>query len=82
VARIEALSFGAATTPAAAVSPLAAPLAANTDRAATVGLAWYLNRYLKVTGSAVFESIRDPERSPVPGNGRVPTAVVQFQAAL
>ncbi|HEV8396120.1 MAG TPA: porin [Vicinamibacterales bacterium] len=82
VARIEALSFGAATTPGAAVSPLAAPLAANADRAATVGLSWYLNRYLKVTGGAVFESIRDPERSPVPGNGRVPTAVVQFQAAL
>jgi phosphate-selective porin len=82
VARLERLSFDNAAAPDATVSPLVTLPAPNADRAATVGLAWYLNRYLKVTGSAVFESIRDPRRSPLPGNGRVPTAVVQLQAAL
>ena len=82
VARVERLSFGAPAAPDAPVSPLAVLPVANADRAATVGLAWYLNRYLKVSASAVFESITDPSRSPRPGSGRVPTAVVQFQAAL
>jgi phosphate-selective porin len=82
IARVERLSFGAAASPAGNGSPLTVPPAANADRVATVGLAWYLNRYLKITGSAVFESIRDPERSPVAHDGRVPTAVVQLQAAL
>src|SRR6185503_12169434 len=81
VARVERLSFATAATPAV-VSPLVVPLVPNADRAATVGLAWYLNRYLKITGSAVFESIADHERSPLPGSSRVPTAVVKFQAAL
>jgi phosphate-selective porin OprO and OprP len=82
IARLERLSFATSSTPAAVVSPLVVPPVPNADRVATVGLAWYLTRHLKITGSAVFESIRDPERSPVPGSGRVPTAVVQFQAAL
>jgi phosphate-selective porin OprO/OprP len=81
VARLERLSFGVAAAPAD-VSPLAAMPAANADRAATIGLSWYLNRYLKISGSAVFETVRDPERSPVPRDGRAPTAVVQLQAAL
>jgi phosphate-selective porin OprO/OprP len=82
VARIERLSFGAPSAPEAPASPLAVLPVPNADRAATVGLAWYLNRYLKVSASAVFESIADPSRSPRPGSGRVPTAVLQFQAAL
>jgi phosphate-selective porin OprO and OprP len=83
VARVERLSFDSASAPAVATGPLVVPLSPNADRAATVGLTWYLTRHLKITGSAVFESISDPERSPVPnGDGRVPTAVVQFQAAL
>ena len=82
VARVERLAFSTPSTPAEPVSPLAVLPVANADRAATVGLAWYLNRYLKISASAVFESISDPARSPRPGAGHVPTAVVQFQAAL
>ena len=82
VARVEGLSFAPGAMSMAASSPLTITPAANADRATTLGLAWFLNRYLKITGSAVFESIRDPERSPVAHDGRVPTAVVQFQAAL
>ena len=80
-ARVERLAFDAGAdtaAPAAARSPRRR--AANADRVVTVGLAWYLNRYLKITGNAVFESVIDPERSPAPQDGgRFPTAVVQFQ---
>ena len=80
VARVEKLSFAPGLM--AAPDPLAVTPAANADRVTTLGLSWYLNRYLKINGSAVFESIRDPERSPVAHDGRVPTAVIQLQAAL
>jgi len=82
VARLERLSFASATAPAVPSSPLVVIPAPNADRVTTVGLAWYLNRYLKINASAVFESISDPERSPVAHDGRIPTAVVQFQAVL
>jgi phosphate-selective porin OprO/OprP len=82
VARLERLSFASAATPAVPNSPLVMIPAPNADRVTTVGLAWYLNRYLKINASAVFESISDPERSPVAHDGRIPTAVVQFQAVL
>jgi phosphate-selective porin len=82
VARLERLSFASATTPSVPNSPLVMIPAPNADRVTTVGLAWYLNRYLKINASAVFESISDPERSPVAHDGRIPTAVVQFQAAM
>jgi phosphate-selective porin OprO and OprP len=82
IARVERLAFAPDNSAPAVTGPLVVPLVPNADRVTTVGLAWYLNRYLKITGSAVFESILDPERSPVAGSGRVPTAVVQFQAAL
>jgi phosphate-selective porin OprO/OprP len=82
VARFERLSFANAAAPSAVLTPLVTLPVANADRVTTVGLAWYLNRYFKVSGSAVIESIQDPSRSPVPGNGRVPTAVIQLQAAI
>jgi monoamine oxidase/phosphate-selective porin len=82
VARVERLSFAADATAPPVDSALVTTPAANADRAATVGLTWYLTRHLKITGAAVFESIADADRSPRPGHGRVPTAVVQFQAAL
>jgi len=80
VARVEKLSFTPGSMPVP--DPLAVTPDANADRVTTLGLSWYLNRYLKINGSAVFESIRDPERSPVAHDGRVPTAVIQLQAAI
>jgi phosphate-selective porin len=82
-ARVERLSFGGPAGADAISDPLAPIPAANADRATTLGLAWYLNRFVKINGNAVFESVSDPQRSPAPdGEGRFPTAVVQFQIAL
>jgi phosphate-selective porin OprO/OprP len=82
-ARLERLAFGSPPTDAIPSDPLAVIPAGNADRAATVGLAWYLNRFVKINGNAVFESVSDPQRSPAPhGDGRFPTAVVQFQLGL
>jgi phosphate-selective porin OprO/OprP len=82
-ARLERLAFGVPADAPALTDPLAVIPAGNTDRATTVGLAWYVNRFVKINGNAVFESVRDPQRSPAPEkDGRFPTAVVQFQIAL
>jgi len=82
-ARLERLAFEVEADPAGLVpSPLITTPAANADRVFTLGLSWYLNRYLKITGNAVFESVTDPERSPAPQGGSFPTAVVQFQFVL
>ena len=83
-ARVERLAFGTERRASrVTASPLTPLPAANADRVVTVGLSWYLTRHLKLTGNAVFESVRDPARSPEPeGDGRVPTAVVQFQFVL
>ena len=82
-ARLERLAFGVEADPAGLVSsPLVTTPAANADRVFTLGVSWYLNRYLKITGNAVFESVTDPERSPAPQGGGFPTAVVQFQFVL
>ena len=82
-ARVERLAFGAPADASAPADPLAIIPGANADRVTTVGLAWYMNRFLKINANAVFESVHDPERSPAPeDNGRFPTAIVQFQFAL
>jgi phosphate-selective porin OprO/OprP len=82
-ARIERLSFGSAAGADAIPDPLMPLLEPNADRATTLGVAWYLNRNVKINGNAVFESVNDLQRSPTPsGDGRFPTAVVQFQFAL
>jgi hypothetical protein len=42
-----------------------------------------LNRYFKVQGNLVHETIADPVRSPAPSaEGRLPRAVVQFQFVM
>ena len=82
-ARLERLTFGTEVDSAVPTPPvLGATPAANTDRVFTLGLSWYLSRHLKITGNTMFESLLDPERSPVPHDGQFRTAVVQFQFAL
>jgi len=76
-ARVERLAFGTALY-AGAVSP--GKLLANSDRATTIGINWYLNHYVKVAGDVIHESIDDSERSPVPTtNGRFTSTVVLLQ---
>jgi phosphate-selective porin OprO/OprP len=76
--RVERLAFDAAGGTMGGIEP-----AFNADRVLTAGLAWYLNRHLKVQSNLVLESILDPQHSPAPrGNGRMPRGVVQFQFVL
>jgi phosphate-selective porin len=84
VGRYEALRFEDASYPGTGFGfPASASLSANSDRAATAGLNWYLNRYVKAQGDVIFETIADPARSPAPStHGRFTSAVVRVQFRL
>jgi len=76
-ARVERLHFGSATYQDA---PAFAKLVGNADRAATFGVNWYVNHYVKIQGDVILESIDDPERSPAPStNGRFTSTVLLVQ---
>jgi phosphate-selective porin OprO/OprP len=58
--RLEGVSFRSVATGAgASTSPRAAIVPAVTNRAATVGVNWYVNRYIKLQANLVRESILD-----------------------
>jgi phosphate-selective porin OprO/OprP len=76
-ARVESLRFRTALYPGALAPD---KLLANADRAATVGVNWYLNHYIKLQSDIVLESIDDAERSPAPtSGGRFTSAVCLLQ---
>src|SRR5256885_7705153 len=83
-ARIEQMQFGGLTHPT--ISPASRGsdgLLGNSDVVTTLGMNWYLNRFIKVQPNLVIESIRDPERSPAPGaGGRFLSGVVRFHFSL
>jgi phosphate-selective porin len=83
-ARVERLVFSSTTHPGAPFNPqLAVQLVGNAERATTLSGSWYPNRWIKVQGNAVFESVNDPDRSPAPGvGGRFPSSMLLLQFVL
>ena len=79
-ARYEQLRFASAGSPAEppSRSPRAANVAPNGDRAWTLGVNWYLNRWAKVRVNLINETLDDPELGPAPGSSSLRTMVVQF----
>jgi phosphate-selective porin len=84
VGRYETLRFAGCLLPGTGFGfPASSSLSANADRAATAGLNWYLNRYVKVQGDVILETIDDPARSPAPStHGRFTSAVLRLQFRL
>ena len=58
-------------------------LRGNGDRVTTLGLNWYLNRFVRVQPNLIIESIHDPQNSPAPSRqGRFISGIVRFQFTL
>ncbi len=73
-ARLEQLSFD---------DVVGTALRGNGDRVTTLGVNWYVNRFMKVQPNLIIESIHDPQRSPAPSHqGRFVSAIVRFQFTL
>jgi phosphate-selective porin OprO and OprP len=67
--RIEQLTFDS-TAPSDGVEPSTSPRAdvilGNSDRVLTLGVNWYLNRWIKVQFNVIRETIADPAQGPLP----------------
>jgi phosphate-selective porin len=82
-ARLERLAFDASSHPGTRNdAPRPGNLAANAERAITLGAAWHLHRYVAIQGNLVFEKVDDPGRSPEPREGRFTSAVLLLQFVL
>lgn len=80
-ARVEALTFDPTTYPTTEFGfPNTSKLLGNADHVTTLGINWYLNRYVKCQGNIIRESIDDPERSPaLTTGGRFTSTVFRLQ---
>jgi len=83
-ARYEKLQFsstgGSSDTPS--TSKRAATIDGNGERAATIGVNWYPNRWVTVRADFVREQLDDPARGPAPDQSSFWTFVWQFQVAF
>ena len=83
-ARVERFAFDAVSYPGTPFGfPSGASLGANADRVTTLGVTWYVNRFVKAQANLVMEAVDDPQRSPAAGSdGRFTSGVFLFQLAL
>ena len=63
-------------------NPRAVNLYPNADLTWTMGLNWYLNRYMKIQGNAIRERFSDIERTPLSGETVLWSFVARLQLAM
>jgi len=83
-ARFEQLRFASASTNGEppSRSPRAANVLPNGDTATTVGINWYINKWVKIEINGIREKLDDPSRGPVPGQSSFWTVISQLQFVL
>ena len=65
-ARSERLAFGsAADSEPPSSGPRAEVVAGNSDRVETIGINWYLNRWVKVQFNVIHDTLSDPSQGPL-----------------
>ncbi|MGE3509593.1 MAG: OprO/OprP family phosphate-selective porin [Vicinamibacterales bacterium] len=82
-ARLESMAFGSlgqGELPSA--SPRAEVIRGNRDLATTLGLNWYLNRWIKVQANLIRERLDDPALGPIPGQRLYWSRAVRLQCTL
>ncbi len=81
--RLEKLTFGTLNGgPEASTSPRADVVLGNADRAVTLGVNWYLNRWVKIQGNAIQQTITDPLQGPLPERRSFWSSVLRFQLSI
>lgn len=82
-ARIEELAFSSgAAGQALSTSPRADAILGNADRAVTLGVNWYVNRWVKVQGNIIRESIDKPVLGPLPAQPTFWSRLLRFQLSI
>lgn len=60
-------------------NPRAEHILGNSDKVWTVGVNWFLNRWLRVTGNAIREEFEDAPRTPLPGTTEFWSGIARLQ---
>ena len=82
-ARLEKLTWGTLHGgDEASTSPRADVVLGNADRAVTLGVNWYLNRWIKIQGNAIQQKITDPLQGPLPERSTFWSSVFRFQLSI
>ena len=81
-ARVESLAFGEGPGPGASLSPRAEVLLGNRDRVLTFGANWYVNRWIKLQGNVIRDTLRDPGRGPLPSAAAYWSRVFRVQVQI
>jgi phosphate-selective porin len=51
----------------------------NRDQVATVGVNWYVNRFVKIQANYIRETLDDPSQGPLPPQATFTTTAVRLQ---
>jgi phosphate-selective porin len=62
--------------------PRAEHILPNSDTVWTVGINWFLNRWIRVTVNGIHEEFEDPPRTPVPGTTEFWSGVARLQVVF
>jgi phosphate-selective porin len=82
-ARVESLSFHSGTSGEVGSSaPRADTILGNRDQVTTLGVNWYVNRWIKIQGNYIREKLDDPSQGPLPGKAAFSSTVFRFQFSL
>ena len=82
-ARVETLRFGSTEARAdLSTSRRAETVLGNSDHALTLGVNWYLNRFVKVQANLIREWIHDPSTGPLPDRSSFWSHVFRLQFAI
>ena len=82
-ARIETLTFESVDKSGPAFrNPRAAHILPNSDDVLTLGVNWFVNRWVRVTVNAIREEFEDADRTPVPGITTFWSGVGRLQLAF
>jgi phosphate-selective porin OprO/OprP len=82
-ARVEKLTFDSvATGEAPSTSPRADVILGNSNHVVTVGVNWYVNRWIKIQYNTIQETLADPAQGPAPERPRFWSRILRFQFQL
>jgi phosphate-selective porin OprO/OprP len=60
-------------------NPRAEHILSNSDRALTLGINWFVNRWVRVTANVIREEFEDAARTPLPGTTEFRSGVARLQ---
>jgi phosphate-selective porin OprO/OprP len=80
--RIEKLTFGSTSGSDLSTSVRADRVSGNANQVLTLGVNWYVNRWVKVQGNVIRERLLDPAQGPMPNRPSIWTQLVRLQFTI